>query len=211
MSWSSLLPSTLKPRVLLDRLSAGGEGASEAFRDSIILFAIVVVCVFAIWVLGQTLASWRHTRQYLKVLHTTEAAADAVLNSNLPLFTELKHHLIDVPSTDGTGRVIKRRTVDAAEVLRELALGPSFITSRLILAIPSILTGLGVLGTFVGLQLGISSLSGHGHSAPHAALFNHRLQEEPSGEIGDNFARTEVLKKHRGILKLCLAGAGRCF
>jgi len=32
--------------------------------------------------------------------------------------------------------------------------------------------------------------------------------EEPSGKIGDNFARTAVLKKHRGILTLCLARVG---
>ncbi len=35
--------------------------------------------------------------------------------------------------------------------------------------------------------------------------------EEPSGEIGDNFTRTEVLKKQRGFLTFCLAGVGRCF
>jgi hypothetical protein len=35
--------------------------------------------------------------------------------------------------------------------------------------------------------------------------------EKPSGEIGDNFARTEILKKHRGILTLCLAVIGSCF
>jgi hypothetical protein len=35
--------------------------------------------------------------------------------------------------------------------------------------------------------------------------------EESSGEIGDNFARTEVLKKHLGILTLCLTGVGSCF
>ena len=35
--------------------------------------------------------------------------------------------------------------------------------------------------------------------------------EEPSGEIGYNLARTGVLKKHRGILTLCVAGVGSCF
>jgi hypothetical protein len=35
--------------------------------------------------------------------------------------------------------------------------------------------------------------------------------EEPCGGIGDNFARTEVSKKHRGILTLCLTGVGRWF
>ncbi len=35
--------------------------------------------------------------------------------------------------------------------------------------------------------------------------------EEAFGEIGDNFARTEVLKKHQGILTLCLTGVGGRF
>ena len=83
---------------------------------------------------------------------------DAVITSDLSLFRELRHHLVEFPSRDGSGRASKRRTVDASEVFRESALGPAFSSSRLFLAIPSILTGLGVLGTFVGLQLGISSL-----------------------------------------------------
>jgi hypothetical protein len=35
--------------------------------------------------------------------------------------------------------------------------------------------------------------------------------EEPSGEIGDNFARTEALKKHRGILTLCMTWSRKRF
>jgi hypothetical protein len=32
--------------------------------------------------------------------------------------------------------------------------------------------------------------------------------EEPSGEIGENFARTEVLKKYWAIVPLCVAEVG---
>lgn len=164
MNWSKLLPSTLNPGSLIRQLSnADHNVATQALRDIVIFLALSIAAVFAVCVLWQTLASWRITRQYLKVTHSGEGAAMAIMDSKLPLFSELRHHLVEFPSRDGTGRASKRRTVDAAEVFRESALGPAFSSSRLILAIPSILTGLGVLGTFVGLQLGISSLGEHGH------------------------------------------------
>ncbi len=131
--------------------------ATQALRDIVIFLTLSIAVIFALCVLWQTLTSWSRTRPYLK-LTSGNQVANAVITSDLSLFHELRHHLIEFPSRDGTGKLTKRRTVDAAEVLRESVLGPSFSTSRLILAIPSILTGLGVLGTFVGLQLGIGSL-----------------------------------------------------
>jgi methyl-accepting chemotaxis protein len=110
------------------------------------------------FVLWQTCTSWVRTGKYLSLMRGGKQAADAVVASNLAFFRELRHHLIEFSSRDGSGRTSKRRTVDAAEVFRESAFAPAFSSSRLFLAIPSILTGLGVLGTFVGLQLGIGSL-----------------------------------------------------
>jgi methyl-accepting chemotaxis protein len=138
-------------------LDADHNVATQALRDIVIFLTLSIAAIFALCVLWQTLTSWSRTRPYLK-LTGGDQAANAVITSDLSLFRELRHHLIDFPSRDGTGKLSKRRTVDAAEVFRESVLGPSFSTSRLILAIPSILTGLGVLGTFVGLQLGIGSL-----------------------------------------------------
>jgi hypothetical protein len=158
MNWSSLLPSTLNPEILIRRLLDPDHNvATQALRDIVIFLTLSIAVIFALCVLWQTLTSWSRTRPYLK-LTSGNQVANAVITSDLSLFHELRHHLIEFPSRDGTGKLTKRRTVDAAEVLRESVLGPSFSTSRLILAIPSILTGLGVLGTFVGLQLGIGSL-----------------------------------------------------
>ncbi len=158
MNWSSLLPSTLNIQVLLQRLlDADHNVATQALRDIVIFVTLGIAAIFALCVLWQTLTSWSRTQPYLK-LTGGDQAANGVITSDLSLFRELRHHLIEFPSRDGTGKLSKRRTVDAAEVFRESVLGPSFSTSRLILAIPSILTGLGVLGTFVGLQLGIGSL-----------------------------------------------------
>ena len=158
MNWSSLLPSTLNIQVLLQRLSdADHNVATQALRDIVIFLTLSIAAIFALCVMWQTLTSWSRTRPYLK-LTGGDQAENPVITSDLSLFRELRHHLIEFPSRDGTGKSSKRRTVDAAEVFRESVLGPSFSTSRLILAIPSILTGIGVLGTFVGLQLGIGSL-----------------------------------------------------
>lgn len=131
--------------------------ATQALRDIVIFLTLSIAAIFALCVMWQTLTSWSRTRPYLK-LTGGDQTENPVITSDLSLFRELRHHLIEFPSRDGTGKSSKRRTVDAAEVFRESVLGPSFSTSRLILAIPSILTGLGVLGTFVGLQLGIGSL-----------------------------------------------------
>ena len=173
MNWSKLLPSTLNPEVLFRQLLNPDHSiATEALRDIVILLALSIASVFAVCVLWQTWTSWLRTRQYLKVTKGGELAANAVMSSDLSLFRELQHHLIEFPSRDGTGGSSKRRTVDAVEVFRDSALGPSFSSSRLILAIPSILTGLGVLGTFVGLQLGIGSLDFNNLEASIKPLIN---------------------------------------
>lgn len=79
-------------------------------------------------------------------------------SSPLPLFQEFRHHLVAIPRRDGTDEMELRRSVDAEEVFREKALAPGFTDSRLFLALPGILTGLGVLGTFIGLQIGMGGL-----------------------------------------------------
>ena len=159
MNWSSLLPSTRNPAAALKLLfDANSNNATHGLRDTVIFLTFGIAIFFAGIVLWQTLASWLRTRPYLSLTRGGEQAVGGVIASDLSFFREFRHHLIDIPSRDGKGVMSKRRTVDAAEVFRESALGPAFSSSRLVLAIPSILTGLGVLGTFVGLQLGIGSL-----------------------------------------------------
>ena len=155
MNWSSLLPSLLNRWL---NPAGGASSATHGLRDTFIFLTFGLAAVFALMVLWQTMASWRKTRPYLKTTKGGETAVASVLDSELPLFRELRHHLIEFSPRDGTGRTSRRRTVDAAEVFRESALAPPFSTSRLFLGLPGILTGLGVLGTFVGLQLGIGSL-----------------------------------------------------
>ena len=158
MKWSSLLPSSWNPADAIKHLfDADAHVATQGLRDTVIFLTLGIALFFAVVVLWQTFTSLRRTLPYLR-LAVEEENAEIIVTSNLPFFRELLHHLIDFPARDGSGRMSKRRTVDAADVFREAALGPAFSSSRLVLAIPSILTGLGVLGTFAGLQLGIGGL-----------------------------------------------------
>ena len=51
------------------------------------------------------------------------------------------------------------RTVDAAHIFNERSLAAGLVHSRMIAATPGLLTALGVLGAFVGLQLGLKGLN----------------------------------------------------
>ncbi len=76
----------------------------------------------------------------------------------LPLLNIWKQYLVTIEHRDGTGKTSLRRSVGAAEIFRDNLLAPDFIGNRLFISMPGILTGLGVLGTFAGLQIGMGGL-----------------------------------------------------
>lgn len=159
MNWSLLLPSTWNLLSAVEHLFGDdSQITSRALSDVFILSTIALAFLFGLWALWLTVASWSKTGRYLVLLPKDENPSSLASSSELPLFRELHHHLIGIHSRDGTERLTLRRTADAAEIFRDSVLAPSFSTSRLFLAIPGILTGLGVLGTFVGLQMGIGGL-----------------------------------------------------
>jgi len=160
MKLSLLLPSTLNFFSAIQGLfNSNSQVASQALSDFLILVTIGIALIFGIWELIDTVNSFSQTRNYLMVsAGSGEGAANRIIASSLPVFREMRHYIVDIPARDGSGRIIQQRTVEAAEVFRDSIFAPNFASSRLFLAIPGILTGLGVLGTFVGLQLGIGSL-----------------------------------------------------
>ena len=105
MNWSSLLPSTRNPadalRLLFD---ANSNNATHGLRDTVIFLTFGIAIFFASIVLWQTLISWLRTRPYLILTRGGEQAAGRVIASDLPFFRELRHHLIEFPSRDDTGR-----------------------------------------------------------------------------------------------------------
>lgn len=84
----------------------------------------------------------------------------AAVNDASEVFNEstLAHGTVEVPQPNSPLDRVLRRVGDASEVFNESTLAHGIVGNRLVLAVPGILTGLGVLGTFVGLQLGIGSL-----------------------------------------------------
>ncbi|MCP4696038.1 MAG: anti-phage defense ZorAB system ZorA, partial [Gammaproteobacteria bacterium] len=61
-----------------------------------------------------------------------------------------------VESADGGARICQ--TLDSAHFFNTATLAKGISENRLVAAIPGILTAFGILGTFVGLQIGLSSL-----------------------------------------------------
>jgi hypothetical protein len=163
MNWLLLLPSTWNPATAWQRLLYGTNAeSSQALSDVFITSTVYLGAAFLLWSLWLTLRSWWRTNRYRQALRgvTDYTAVRQKLQANqlLPLFRGLHHHLVEIPLRDGSDRTESRRTVEAAEIFTDDILAPGLSSSRIFQALPGILTGLGVLGTFVGLQLGIGGL-----------------------------------------------------
>ena len=128
-----------------------------------ILVTLYLAALFVVWGIGTMLRSLWKTSIYLRRLSKVKDYSSTRLrlcdDARCPLFRDLDHHLIDESHLDGSDKVKLRRSVDAAEIFADETLGPGLSSSRLFQMLPGTLTGLGVLGTFVGLQLGIGGLN----------------------------------------------------
>lgn len=163
MNWLLLLPSTWNPVTAWGRLLHGTRAeASQALSDLFITVTVYLATAFLTWSMWLTLRSWWRSRRYRTALRGVSdyASVRQRLHSDLrvPLFRGLNHHLVEIALRDGSEKSESRRTVEAAEVFTDDLLAPGLSSSRIFQALPGILTGLGVLGTFVGLQLGIGGL-----------------------------------------------------
>ncbi len=159
MNWKLLLPYTWNPfeayRLLFSNES---QVASQAFSALFIHFIIGIAMVFTFWTIVLTISSLLKSKGYLSKFPKEEGSGSIENSSKFPLLYEWKQHLVEVEHRDGTGKTSFRRSVGAAEIFRDNVLAPNLMRSRLFVAIPGILTGLGVLGTFAGLQIGMGGL-----------------------------------------------------
>lgn len=163
MKITSLFPSSWSYRDALTNLLHGSNlESSQGLSDLFILATIYLGSFFFFGALILTVRSWWRTRRYRRRLSGVREYSDAreSLGGDLsfPLFREFNHHLVTVPKQDGSGGMALRRSVDAAEIFTDDSFAPGLSSSRIFQVLPGILTGLGVLGTFVGLQLGIGGL-----------------------------------------------------
>lgn len=166
MNFTLLLPSTWNPIEALNKLLQGSSiESSQGLSDLFILFTVYLGAFSLFIALIYTLSSWWRTVRYLRRLRgiTDYSASREALGGDpaFPLFRDFNHHLVEFRRRDGSGDWVLRRSIDADEVFTEDCLAPGLSSNRVFQALPGILTGLGVLGTFVGLQLGIAGLDLH--------------------------------------------------
>jgi conjugal transfer/entry exclusion protein len=156
-SWNSLFPT--KWPLTKGWLHAVSSADPEALKGTFISLIGFLFLTGIVVVIVQSFRSWwNNQRPYLSVL-IKDSSREGIINSTLPWILELRRHLVDVPTRAASSEMLKKRTLDASEVMPERQIAPAFISNRLILAMPSILTGLGVLGTFTGLALGMSQIN----------------------------------------------------
>lgn len=163
MKITSLLPSTWSAVEALTRLLNGSSlESSQVLSDLFILGTIYLGSALLAYALVLTVRScWRTFRYRRRLSSLTDyKSGRESLGSDVrfPIFREFNHHLVDVPKQDGSGELVLRRSVDAAEIFTDARFAPGMSANRIFQALPGILTGLGVLGTFIGLQLGIGGL-----------------------------------------------------
>ena len=72
------------------------------------------------------------------------------------LWLEFDETLVEVKTSNG---VFLRNTLDAGHFFNTHTLAKQVTENRLIAAVPGFLTAIGVIGTFVGLQLGLAGLN----------------------------------------------------
>jgi len=99
---------------------------------------------------GETQESITSSRQKLK------ENAHKVNHKGGHLWLEFDETLIEV---EENGRVLLRNTLDSHHFFNSTTLANKIAESRMLAAVPGFLTAVGVIGTFIGLQLGLAKLN----------------------------------------------------
>jgi len=164
MNWNTLQPSTWNLFITLDKFGQDG-AAGQVLADLFILIIVYVAGFFALWSLLVALYCFIRTRIYFFGLPPRKRKEEFVDKRRdwtdskwRPLASEFNAMLVEVPVGADSFEKDLKRVGEASEVFNERTLAHGLIGNRLFMAMPGILTGLGVLGTFLGLQFGIGSL-----------------------------------------------------
>ncbi len=154
-------------------------GDSNGLSDGIIWITILWAAGTLIFAILKLISTWRRANQYRRLMPKTSEPAvvgETIENwaslTTLPLLSEFRRLLVTTSVSESDSRRLYRRVGDSEEVFNERSLARGLINNRFILATPGIVTGLGVLGTFVGLQLGIGGLDLRGSPDFKADSFN---------------------------------------
>lgn len=141
---------------------------AEQLSATYIALLIIICLFFLIWSVIATYLSSRRVSWLIKLLKNESSTSvasnryDLLDQSNQKnnqaahLWKEFDESLIDIPHDDTT-RLFN--TIDANHFFNTSTLASEITESRMLAAVPAFLTALGVIGTFIGLQLGLSELN----------------------------------------------------
>jgi chromosome segregation ATPase len=160
MDWNSLIPRTFKPWELQWPINN-----LDDLTDIWLLGTIGISIIALFWACYRTWEAVTRTDRYLnflKHINSGEEFASVRMEwlrkKGLPLAPAFNELLVEVPTPGKPLERVIKRCGNASEVFNSSTLAHGLVGNRFILAMPGILTGLGVLGTFVGLQIGIGEL-----------------------------------------------------
>ena len=160
MTWNSLFPRTFKPW----ELQWPVKNLTD-LTDVWLLLTIGIGILACLWAAFRAYQAIKLTGRYLASIDKFKTVDDFaaersawIQNSGLKQAFEFNDLLVVVPVPGKPLEGTLKRCASASEVFNSATLAHGLIGNRMLLAVPAILTGLGVLGTFVGLQIGIGSL-----------------------------------------------------
>ncbi|MEY4568988.1 MAG: hypothetical protein RLZZ398_427 [Verrucomicrobiota bacterium] len=160
MNLNSLLPRTFKPWELERPFKD-----LNALTDAWLLLTIGVGVLACFWAAFRAYQSIKLTGRYLASIERFKTTDDFaagrtawVQTQGLTQASAFNEFLVDVPIPGNLLERTLKRCASASEIFNPTSLAHGLVGNRMLLAVPAILTGLGVLGTFVGLQIGIGSL-----------------------------------------------------
>jgi hypothetical protein len=183
MNLQFLFPTTFNPWKL-----KWSSNNTDFLTDVWLLVTIGIFMLALLWACYQTFETIIKTGRYLQFLEGVQN--DEVFksrrnlwlsNKGMPLASAFNELLLEVPAPDKPLEKILKRYASASDVFNASSLANGLVGNRFILAMPGILTGLGVLGTFVGLTMGMDGLDLNSLGDAKHAKLNEKITNLISG------------------------------
>lgn len=160
MIWQSLFPRVWNPTKLQWSMTD-----LQDLTDVWILATVGIALLAFFWAGWRTYQSYSLSQRYLRSIREfkspeqfAHSRSQWVKTKGLPLAQVFNELLVDVPRPGAPLERDLKRCGSSSEVFNVTSMAHGLVGNRFLLSTPGILTGLGVLGTFVGLQIGIGSL-----------------------------------------------------
>ena len=158
LSWNSLFPKNWSEW-------AWPPGDLRELTDLWVAGIVFIGGGLLLWAMLRTAQVWLRTRKYSRLAKQltsleklTQQRREWSKRKGYALASDYNDMLVEVPRLGDPLEKDLKRCGNASEIFNTSSLGRGIVGSRLLMATPAILTGLGVLGTFIGLAMGIGGL-----------------------------------------------------